>query len=825
MKKPGPGVKTEKQKPSRAAQSTRALSTKTIQRYRREMEQRHAEIAIISAVQEALASRLELQAIYDLVGDKVREIFDAQSVTITTYDPSTETTQINYSFEKGKRFYPAHQPFSDFARYLIDSRRVVVINEDFIRRGAEFGMRVLLGEAPKSGVWVPFVIGGTVRGGISLQNVDRENAFGESDVRLLTILATSMGVALENARLFDELEKRNREISEALDQQTATSEILRVIASSPSEIKPILDAVAENAARLCTAHDVQIYQVDGNLLRQVTHYGPLPALRDGEGLPLVPGLITGRAVIERRTIHTEDVQALSESDFPDSVALQRRLGHRTTIATPLVREGIAIGAVVVRRNEVRPFTEKQIMLLKTFADQAAIAIENVRLFNETQRLLKETEQRAAELQIINSVQEGLAAQLDMQAVYDLVGDKTREFFDAQVVVITTFDSSANLIYTNYLYEDGKRFFPPPYQPSHFAARLIASRQSTLVRTRKEFEKLGSITTPGTAITLSGIFVPLMVGEQFRGGLSLQNNDREYAFDESDVRLLETFASSMSVALENARLRDKERIYLKGLERELEIGRQIQFSFLPDELPELPGWEIAARFLPARQVSGDMYDVFALQGDGTIGLVIADVCDKGVGAALYMALFRSLIRATFNLDYFGGRTTPASGQAAPFDPNDSLKNAVMLTNNYIARTHEQANMFATVFFGVLDPATGVLSYINGGHEPPIIFGAGGVKSTLVRTGMAVGLMPDIPFGIAETHLEPGDTLLALTDGVVDAQNPAAESFGREKLISLLTPPAGSAAALIDRIEISLREHIAGTDQFDDITLLAVGRRAS
>ena len=260
---------------------------------------------------------------------------------------------------------------------------------------------------------------------------------------------------------------------------------------------------------------------------------------------------------------------------------------------------------------------------------------------------------------------------------------------------------------------------------------------------------------------------------------------------------------------------------RGLERELEIGREIQFSFLPDELPQPPGWEVAARFLPARQVSGDLYDVFSLQGDRKIGLVIADVCDKGVGAALYMALFRSLIRATSNLDYFADRLN-GSSPSAPFSDTANLKNAVVLTNNYIARTHEHANMFATLFFGILDPATGALTYINGGHEPPLIFGAGGVKAQLPRTGMAVGLTPDASFGIADARLEPGDTLLAFTDGVVDAQNSANESFSREKLISLLTVPAPSAAALIDRIETSVREHIANADQFDDITMLAVHR---
>ena len=208
--------------------------------------------------------------------------------------------------------------------------------------------------------------------------------FTEKQINLLKTFADQAFIAIENVRLFNELQARNREITEALEQQTATSEILRVIASSPNDIQPVLEAVAQNAARLCEASDVQIYKVDGGLLRQVTHSGPMPALDDGETLPLVPGLITGRAILEHRTIHVEDVLRLNGTEYPESIALQKRLGHRTVLVTPLLREGNAIGAIAVRRNDVRPFSQKQISLLRTFADQAAIAIENVRLFQEAQ---------------------------------------------------------------------------------------------------------------------------------------------------------------------------------------------------------------------------------------------------------------------------------------------------------------------------------------------------------------------------------------------------------------------------------------------------------
>ena len=285
---------------------------------------------------------------------------------------------------------------------------------------------------------------------------------------------------------------------------------------------------------------------------------------------------------------------------------------------------------------------------------------------------------------------------------------------------------------------------------------------------------------------------------------------------------------LGACLEKKRLRDQEQLYLKGLERELEIGRQIQADFLPDKLPQPAGWEIAARFEAAREVAGDFYDAFSLLRGERIGLVVGDVCGKGVGAALFMTLFRSLIRAASNVAYFTGRLelsaplSAATGQQHTLDDAATLQNTVTLTNNYVAQTHSRALKFATLFFGLLDPVTGSLVYLNCGNEPPLILSPTGVKTSLEPTGPVVGLFPGINFGIQVTHLEPGDILLAFTDGVTDALSPTQEMFSRERLLSLLNQPASSSTALLDRIEANLRAHIAGADQYDDITMLAVRR---
>ena len=274
-------------------------------------------------------------------------------------------------------------------------------------------------------------------------------------------------------------------------------------------------------------------------------------------------------------------------------------------------------------------------------------------------------------------------------------------------------------------------------------------------------------------------------------------------------------------------------YSRVLNNELEKGRQIQINFLPDQLLQIPGWETAAYFKPARQVAGDFYDIFQLPG-GSIGFVIADVCDKGVGAALFMALFRSLIRI------FSGQTSleglplscgdlvcdlPAEAAEKPSlnSTHVTALNAVKLTNYYIALNHGDLAMFATLFFGIVDPESGLLSYISGGHEPLFIVGPkGAIKKRLSFTGPSVGIDPQIDFKIQQTHMEPGDILLGYTDGVTEACASDGAFFTKEQLESLLGEPSATATILLDRIANSLQKHIGEADQFDDITLLAIRR---
>ena len=256
-------------------------------------------------------------------------------------------------------------------------------------------------------------------------------SFTERQIKLLETFADQAVIAIENVRLFQEL-------TESLEQQTATSEILGVIASSPTDIQPVLNTVATNAARLCEAADAQIRLIEGERTRLVASFGALPA---PEFRPTSLGSPTGRAILNRETIHIQDISTPeAQAEFSESSGFLESVGVRTALATPLLREGVGIGAILIRRTEVYPFSDKQIKLLETFADQAVIAIENVRLFQELQArnrdLTEALEQQTATSEILRVI---ASSPTDIQPVLDTVTANAARLCDASDAVVFRID--------------------------------------------------------------------------------------------------------------------------------------------------------------------------------------------------------------------------------------------------------------------------------------------------------------------------------------------------------------------------------------------------
>jgi GAF domain-containing protein len=246
---------------------------------------------------------------------------------------------------------------------------------------------------------VPLIEGNVVTGVIGMARTICE-PFTEQQIDLVSTFANQALIAIENTRLFEEVQARTGELTEALEQQTATADVLKVISRSALDVQKVLDALVESAARLCDAYDVGILKVVGDNLRLVAHHGQIPMSAPVGQLilPLARGTIGGRAVVDRRTIQVADI--LTEADeYPVSWKRALQTGFRTALCVPLVHAGEAIGVIIIRRGEVRPFTERQIELVNTFADQAVIAIENTRLFEEVQARTRELAKTVEDLEI------------------------------------------------------------------------------------------------------------------------------------------------------------------------------------------------------------------------------------------------------------------------------------------------------------------------------------------------------------------------------------------------------------------------------------------
>ena len=254
-----------------------------------------------------------------------------------------------------------------------------------------------------------------------------------------------------------------------------------------------------------------------------------------------------------------------------------------------------------------------------------------------------------------------------------------------------------------------------------------------------------------------------------------------------------------------RLRAQEQEYLDAIKRELDLAHQIQSGFLPLSLPRIPGWDLATYFQPAQEVAGDFYDLFLLSPHH-LALVIADVCGKSVGAAIFMALVRSLVRA---LSQRADIDTPLS--------------TISFVNDYIIQNHHSKYpyMYVTLFYGILESETGKLSYVNAGHPPPAIFNKGSLRNRLTPTGPAVGIDTNGTFNMASVDLSAGDLLFAWTDGVTEVRDTSGELLGEKAVMQKLSQPLFSAQFTIDTVKEMISHHSNNSKKADDdVTMLAV-----
>ncbi len=513
-----------------------------------ETRQRNAELALINSVQEALAGELELQAIYDLVGDRIRDVFDAQVVDIGIYDEASGLVHYPYTIERGVRFPDEPSELIGCRKHVMETREPLLIEDATPEVLERYGSLVLSGEPPKSVLFVPLVVGGRATGAISLQNVDRTHAFSASDQRLLATLADSLSVALENARLVHETRQRNAELSLINSVQAAIA----------GELDPqaIYELVGD---RIRDVFDAQV--VDIAVYDEATGLLHFPyAIERGLRFAEEPLELIGfrKHVMEAREPLLIEESTLELLERYGNPAVLSGEPPKSGLFVPLVVGGRATGVVSLQNvDRTRAFGEDDRRLLTTLASSLSVALDNARLVHETR-------QRVAELATVNRVGQALSSQLDLEALIGLVGEQLRETFEADIAYVALHDQPSGRIDFVYYYESGDRGEQAPMTYGEgLTSRILESREPLLLNRSPQFEGHDPV---GTEVR-SYLGVPILVGDSAIGAISVQSIEEEGRFGEADSRLLATIAANVGVAIQNARLFaevERQRGYLESL---------------------------------------------------------------------------------------------------------------------------------------------------------------------------------------------------------------------------------------------------------------------
>ncbi|MDQ2917430.1 MAG: GAF domain-containing protein, partial [Pseudomonadota bacterium] len=542
------------------------------QRLLKETEQRNAELAIINSVQEGLASKLEMQAIYDLVGYKIREIFGADVVAINLFDPDANLVRYAFLLDHGERFHPEATSPRGFTGEILRTRRPILIHtaEEMSQRMVELGASNIGGDtADNSFIYVPILRGDTAGGAITVGK-EAVHAFSDSDVSLLSTLGNAMSIALENARLFDETQRLLKETEQRAAELAVINSIQQGMAAK-LDFLAIIDLVGDKLREVFATGDMGIrwYDAKTNLIQYLYQYEHGVRLH-APPRPPNPGGTWFKMVATRQPLvanNPAEFAALGGLTVPGTDA------SLSSVGVPILGGDRVLGTIALENYErENAFGASEVRLLSTVAASMGVALENARLFDETQRLFKAEQERAAELQIINSIQHGLASKLDLQAIVDLVGEKLRAILSTDDIGIRLYDEKTDLIHYLYEVEHGERLTMAPMLPSALFRQQCADRLPIFGSTDEISKRFNLALFPGTEISKAIANVPIIAGDRVIGGISIESFERDDFFSESSIRLMQTIAASMGVALENARLFDEtQRLFKAEQQRAAELA--------------------------------------------------------------------------------------------------------------------------------------------------------------------------------------------------------------------------------------------------------------
>lgn len=511
-----------------------------------------------------------------------------------------------------------------------------------------------------------------------------------------------------------------------------------------------------------------------------------------------PQLEVSLGIIEKVLEECEPILTVNAQD--DEELKDRKsvinLNLKAVLCAPLQAKGRIIGAIYLEnRLQAGVFSKSDLHLLDTIAGNAAMAIENARLFQDAQR-------KVETLHLLHNISADLTSALDIQRVLTTSLRRVQDSLGTAAGSIMTVEGD-ELVFQVAIGEKSEEIKPFRIPKGEgIAGWVVEHAEGVIVNDVDSDPRFFSGADEETGfVTTQLMAAPMIITDRTIGVIEVFN--KPGGFTTADLELLNTIAGSAAIALENARLYEVA-VDRGRMEKELQMARRVQTSLIPDDVPKAKDWEFAALWLPAREVSGDYYDFIPGQ-DGKLGLLIADVTDKGMPAALFMAFSRSILRASLH-------------------HADSPAQSITTANRLICED-SSIGMPITAFYALLNPETADITYVNAGHNPPLHYQAKqGNLAELGATGMLLGAVEDTPYDEASLKIESGDFIVFYTDGVPDAINAKSEDFGEERLKEVvLKNTKSSAKALIKSLEKSITKFIGDSPQFDDITLMVAKRK--
>jgi signal transduction histidine kinase len=553
------------------------------------LEQQTATSEILQVIS---SSPTDVQPVFETIVASCKRLLNARSASVVrvmgdqlhlaAFTPTTPDAD-----DELRHFYP--RPITSGTAVATVARErapFIVPDTETDARLPESSRTVSRARGYRSMLMVPMLRKGEMIGIISVSRA-AAGSFAQKDISLLETFADQAVIAIENVRLFKELQEKNGALSEALEQQTATSDLLKVVGRSTFDLQPVFEMLAENAVRLCEARLALVYRFDGQRMRSVASYNVSDEMRTFvEQNPITPGrhTATARAALERRTIHIHDIRADSEYTYgaKDIETI------RTVLVVPMLRAGELLGAIQVYRHEVRPFTDGQIVLLETFADQAAIAIENARLLTELRNRTDELTRSVGELTALGAVSQALSSTLDVDVVLDTIVTRANDLIGADGSTIFEYDEAAEQFHLR-----ATRNLEPRLVELARGTPLRRGDQGILGRLPSERQAVqvpditvGSYSSPiSDALIEAGyravVAVPLIREDHLIGALTM-NRKTPGEFPPEVIDLLRTFATQSALAIQNARLFRE----IEDKSRQLEAASQHKSEFLANMSHEL-----------------------------------------------------------------------------------------------------------------------------------------------------------------------------------------------------------------------------------------------